>query len=64
MSTLKRCFPKEFNILLQKFNMATEENDKIIELKQDLFLLEESISLAHCVSSDFHMAKGIAFEFK
>ena len=30
----------------------------------DLFSAEKSISLAHCVSRDFHMGKGIALEFK
>ncbi|CAL1545470.1 unnamed protein product [Lymnaea stagnalis] len=30
----------------------------------DLFLCNESISLAHCVSEDLTMGKGIAVEFK
>lgn len=33
-------------------------------VKGDLFLVGENVSLAHCVSEDFRMSKGIATEFK
>jgi O-acetyl-ADP-ribose deacetylase (regulator of RNase III) len=33
-------------------------------VKGDLFTADASYSLAHCVSEDFHMGKGIATEFK
>lgn len=34
------------------------------EIKSDLFDLDKSYSLAHCVSQDFKMGKGIAKLFK
>ncbi len=35
-----------------------------IEVKGDLFKCPSSASLAHCVSEDLHMGKGIATIFK
>ncbi len=34
------------------------------EVKGDLFSCPDSASLAHCVSEDLHMGKGVATEFK
>lgn len=42
----------------QKENLCTQE------IKGDLFANTDSISLAHCVSEDLAMSKGIAVEFK
>lgn len=36
----------------------------IEEICKDLFSCDETDSLVHCVSRDFHMGKGIAVEFK
>lgn len=38
--------------------------NKLIEVKGNLFDADESFSLVHCVSKDFAMGKGIALEFK
>ncbi len=37
---------------------------KLIEIKGDLFSADENDCLAHCVSQDLHMGKGIAVTFK
>lgn len=37
---------------------------RLEEISLDLFQLPEHVSLAHCVSQDFHMGKGIAARFK
>ena len=34
------------------------------EIKGDLFSCEKDTSLAHCISADVHMGKGIAVTFK
>ena len=34
------------------------------EKKQDLFTVDESYALAHCISADFALGAGIAVEFK
>ena len=56
--------------------MATSTNDTgrdqlkqdlkftLVEVKGDLFKCPSSSSLAHCVSEDLHMGKGIATIFK
>ncbi len=36
----------------------------IEEVNGDLFLCDQKYSLAHCVSEDLHMGKGIAVHFK
>lgn len=36
---------------------------RVTEITQDLFLVDNSYSLAHCVASDLKMSKGIATEF-
>ena len=43
-------------------NRVRTMNYKII--KGDLFTCPQEASLAHCVSKDFHMSKGIAVPFK
>lgn len=34
------------------------------EIKQDLFSLDDSYALAHCISQDYAMGKGIAKTFQ
>jgi len=36
----------------------------VLESKGDIFETDQSMALAHCVSSDLKMAKGIALEFR
>ena len=36
---------------------------KLIELKGDLFTCPNNFSLGYCISSDFHLKKGIAKDF-
>ena len=36
---------------------------KLIELEGDLFKSPHNFSLGHCISSDFHLGKGIAKDF-
>lgn len=50
----------KINTTKQKF--INNNNIKIIE--KDLFSCNEDVSLAHCVSEDFKMGKGIAKKFK
>jgi O-acetyl-ADP-ribose deacetylase (regulator of RNase III) len=44
--------------------MSTEVKTILTEIKGDLFSNAEGESLAHCVSADFHMGKGIALAFR
>lgn len=36
---------------------------KYSEVKQDLFTVDDTYYLAHCISADFEMGKGIAVQF-
>lgn len=38
--------------------------DKLDEIEQNLFTVDESYSLAHCVAEDLKLSRGIAIEFK
>lgn len=46
------------------FSIKLKENFKLEEVVGDLFSVKENISLAHCVSADLAMQKGIAKLFK
>lgn len=37
---------------------------EFIEMKKDLFSVDESYALVHCISSDFALGKGIAVKFR
>lgn len=37
---------------------------KVVEIKGDLFSVDDGVALAHCVSSDMSMGKGIAVLFR
>lgn len=39
-------------------------NNRVIEVEGDLFDATQEYALAHCVSADFEMRRGIALEFK
>lgn len=43
---------------------ATDNADRLREVHGDLFSCPNSASLAHCISEDAHMGKGIATAFK
>ncbi len=43
---------------------AKESGFHFREIKGNLFSCEKDTSLAHCVSADVHMGKGIAATFK
>ena len=47
-----------------KGNGVRSEKFKIVEVKADLFSCPDYISLAHCISQDVRMGKGIAVIFK
>ena len=36
---------------------------KLIEVKQDLFIVPKDYALAHCISADYALGAGIAKEF-
>lgn len=46
------------------YKKTNVEVKKVIEVNNDLFDMPEDYSLAHCVSSDLRLGKGIALEFK
>lgn len=49
----------------QKATMETKQPGlQFSEVRCDLFKYSRSASLAHCVSEDMHMGKGIATVFK
>eukprot|EP01088_Endostelium_zonatum_P015643 TRINITY_DN393_c0_g3_i1.p1 TRINITY_DN393_c0_g3~~TRINITY_DN393_c0_g3_i1.p1 ORF type:complete len:258 (+),score=85.37 TRINITY_DN393_c0_g3_i1:36-809(+) len=47
-----------------EFNNDIQVSFKFIEIEGDLFSCPETTALAHCVSEDLSMSKGIAIEFK
>ena len=52
---------------VHQIKMATPGKDgKVVvtEIKGDLFSCPETSSMAHCVSADLHMGRGIATAFK
>ncbi|XP_065911254.1 ADP-ribose glycohydrolase OARD1-like [Dysidea avara] len=50
--------------LFRQDTPANEDKQKLTEIKGDLFSCDPTSSLAHCVSADLHMGKGIAVLFK
>jgi hypothetical protein len=52
--------------LFNVFVFVADQKDVLCfeEKEGDLFSVGENVSLAHCVSTDFDMSKGIAVEFK
>ncbi|KAJ8910199.1 hypothetical protein NQ315_014370 [Exocentrus adspersus] len=65
---------KGVNVSLQVANLSFEVMSQVLqdfnspciiqESEQDLFEVDESYSLVHCVSADFQMSAGIAAKFK
>lgn len=44
--------------------IESQNKARIVELKGDLFSVSSDVALAHCVSADMHMSKGIAVLFR
>ncbi len=55
---------EETKKLQQKYQKEPKSKLCFEFIKGDLFLVEPDVSLAHCVSEDFRMSKGIATEFR
>ena len=55
---------EETKRLQQKYQKESKSKLCFDFVKGDLFLVEPDVSLAHCVSEDFRMSKGIATEFR
>lgn len=44
--------------------IESQNKPRIVELKGDLFSVPSNVALAHCVSADMQMSKGIAVLFR
>lgn len=53
-----------YNSFLQADTKQLGPSPNVIEVTGDLFETESNIPLAHCVSADLKMDKGIALEFR
>ena len=57
-------YSRIFKIQLSRMAGAKEHDFSFREVKGDLFSCDKDASLAHCVSADLRMGKGIATTFK
>ncbi|KAF2889912.1 hypothetical protein ILUMI_16261, partial [Ignelater luminosus] len=51
-------------ITCKEFLQIPITNKRFQEIRDSLWVCKENIALAHCVSEDFRMEKGIALDFK